>query len=269
MNFIQELLRTLRGNGKLLFSLVKDDFKLKFVGSRLGVVWGFIQPIVTIVIYWFVFQVAFRNGDKPDGTPYILWLVAGMVPWFFFSEAWSSATNCLHEYGFLVKKVLFKIELLPIVKILSAGIVHLFFLDLLFIMFATYGYEVDIYYIQLLYYMLCNVALIYAVSLLTSTIAAFIKDVNMIVSILLQVFFWMIPIVWDINELSSNKMLVNILRLNPLCYIMEGFRDSLINHQPFWDKPLYTCYFWTFIIIVLYLGIKIYKKVNAYFADVL
>ena len=91
----------------MLISLAKNDFRAKYAGSALGMIWGFVTPIVTIMIYWFVFQIAFQNGPV-NGVPYVLWLVSGIVPWFFISEGWGGATGVLLDYSYLVKKVVFK-----------------------------------------------------------------------------------------------------------------------------------------------------------------
>lgn len=71
---------------KLIFELAKNDFKTRYAGSYLGMFWAFIQPFMTIAVYWFVFEVGFRSGSRPDGTPFILWLTCGMIPWFFFQK---------------------------------------------------------------------------------------------------------------------------------------------------------------------------------------
>ena len=92
-----------------------DDFKAKYAGSALGAAWAFLQPVITIVLYWFVFQLGFKSAPVKD-FPYILWLASGIVPWFFATEAITNATICFSEYSYLVKKVLFNINILPIVE---------------------------------------------------------------------------------------------------------------------------------------------------------
>ncbi len=69
---------------KLIINLAKNDFKVKYAGSYFGVFWAFFQPIIQILIFWFVFQVGFQAGPV-KGYPYVLWLIAGIIPWFFFS----------------------------------------------------------------------------------------------------------------------------------------------------------------------------------------
>ena len=81
---MKQLIQMAIDNRMLYYSLVRNDFRTRYNGSAFGVVWGFIQPLVTVMVYWFVFQVGLRAGARPDGTPYILWLICGMVPWFYF-----------------------------------------------------------------------------------------------------------------------------------------------------------------------------------------
>ena len=81
MGLIKELYR----NKALIWNLSKNDFKTKYAGSYLGIFWAFVQPVVTVLIYWFVFQVGFKSAPVKE-VPFILWLVAGIVPWFFFSD---------------------------------------------------------------------------------------------------------------------------------------------------------------------------------------
>ena len=86
-------------NKKNIFKLAKNDFKTKYAGSYLGIIWAFVQPVTTILLYWFVFQVGFRTPSIGD-YPFVLWLTAGLVPWFFFSDAWNGGTSSLLEYSF-------------------------------------------------------------------------------------------------------------------------------------------------------------------------
>lgn len=133
----------------------KNDFKTKYAGSYLGIVWAFIQPIVTILVYWFVFSVGLKAGTVSD-YPFVLYLVSGIIPWFFFQDALNGGTNALIEYNYLVKKVVFKISILPIVKIISALFVHVFFVAFALLLCACYGYTPSLYTLQIIYYSVCT-----------------------------------------------------------------------------------------------------------------
>ena len=116
---------------KLIWKLSKNDFKTRFAGSTMGRVWAFVQPVITVLMYYVVFDRIFKakadfaaNGME---TPYVLWLTAGLVPWFFFNEAIINGMNSLLEYNYLVKKVVFKIDILPMIRVISSVFIHAFF----------------------------------------------------------------------------------------------------------------------------------------------
>ncbi|MNW44859.1 Teichoic acid translocation permease protein TagG [compost metagenome] len=260
--FLKEIYK---GRG-LIINLAKNDFKTKYASSYLGIVWGFIQPLLTIATYWFVFQIGLRSGNIAD-VPFILWFIVAIIPWFFFSEGLSSATNVYTEYSYLVKKVVFKIELLPIVKIVSALFVHLFFIVFIFIIFSVYGYYPNIFNLQLLYYLLCTIVLTFSISVITSAVVLFFKDLNQIIIIVLQMGFWFTPIGWSYTMLSD--FWGKIFKLNPMFYIIEGYRDSFIDNVPFWTHPYYTFYFWMFCLTAFVIGVNSFKKLKPHFADVI
>ena len=135
MNYVLSLMKEIIGKRKLIWDLGKADFRKRFVGSYFGVVWMFIQPIVTVSIYAVVFGMGFKSPPPIEGFTYVEWLVPGIVPWFFFSESVNSITNCLQEYNYLVKKVVFKVEILPIIKLISCLLVHAFFVVIMFGMY--------------------------------------------------------------------------------------------------------------------------------------
>lgn len=254
-------------NKALIASLAKNDFKTRFAGSYLGIVWAFIQPIVTVIVYWFVFEVGLRAGRMCD-YPYILWFMAGLVPWFYFSEALNGGTNSLIEYNYLVKKVVFKISILPMVKVISAIFVHGFFIIFVVILASCYGYTPDLYSIQILYYVLCSFVLVLGLSYFTSAIVVFFRDLSQVINIILQVGMWITPIMWDATNTLSAKWQV-LFRINPVYYIVDGFRDAILGKVWFWDKMLWTVYFWLFVVAVFALGATVFKKLRVHFADVL
>lgn len=260
------IFKELLQNKNLIWNLTKNDFKTKYAASYLGIFWAFVQPVVTILIYWFVFEVGFKAAPASD-MPFVLWLIPGIIPWFFFAEAIMNATNSLLEYSYLVKKVVFKISILPIIKVLSSLFVHLFFVGLAFIVFILYGKLPTIYSIQIIYYILCTVVLTLAISYFTSSVVVFFRDLGQIVNVVLQIGMWLTPIMWNQDMISIKYRW--ILKLNPVYYIVEGYRDCFINKIWFWDKMLLTIYFWIVTILFSYIGIMIFNKLKKHFADVL
>lgn len=260
-------------NRKLIIQLAKNDFKTKFAGSYLGTIWAFVQPIVTVLVYWFVFEKGLKAGGINTkagiAVPFVLWLVAGLVPWFFFQEAWNGGTNALVEYSYLVKKVVFKISVLPIVKVLSALFVHLFFIVFTLVLYVAYGYYPDLYTLQIFYYSFGLFILVLGLSYATSALVGFFKDLTQIINIILQVGVWMTPIMWNIDTMELSPILITIFKLNPMYYIVAGYRDALINKIWFWENPGLTLYFWIFTIVTFGVGVLIFKRLKIHFADVL
>lgn len=258
---------------KLLGKLAKDDFKKKFAGSYLGVIWAFVQPVITVLVYWFVFEKALGAGSQigKDGitAPFVLWLIAGLVPWFFFSDALSSGTNTLIDYDYLVKKVVFKIDILPLVKVISASFVHLFFVCFAILLYACYGYFPDLYVLQVIYYTFCMAVLVCGLIYITSPIVVFFRDLSQIVGICLQVGIWITPIMWNYEAIHFSPVVMKLLKLNPMFYIVQGYRDAFINKTGFWEHPGLTCYFWIFTLVMLLIGKRVFCRLKPHFADVL
>lgn len=260
---IKELKSTLR----LTWNLSRNDFKTRYAGSYFGIFWAFVNPIVTIVLYWFVFSVGLKAGNNGLRYPFVLWMMSGLIPWFFFQESLTNATNALIEYSYLVKKVVFKIEVLPIIKIISAGFIHVFFLFVLMAAFLGMGYYPTKYTIQVVYYDICLILFVVALSYATSAMVVFFRDLMQIINIFMQVFMWMTPIMW--NEDILTPTLRKIFHLNPVYYIIRGYRDSLLDGRWFYQNWEITIYFWVVLVVLFFLGRTIFKRLKPHFADVL
>lgn len=251
---------------RLIFELAKKDLKNRYLGSYLGIIWAFIQPMVTIFIFWFVFQVGFRSAPV-DNFPYVLWLVCGMVPWFFFSEGLQGATSSITDNSYLVKKVVFRVSSLPIIRIFSALFIHVFFIVVIFAMFFIYGYKPSIYNLQVIYYLIATISLLLGLCWITSALVVFIRDLGNIIAILIQFGFWLTPIFWSFKIMPEKYHF--ILKLNPIYYIVEGYRDTFINHIWFWQHYNITISFWLITLTLLFIGVFLFKRLQPHFADVL
>lgn len=259
-------------NKRLILSLAKNDFKTRYAGSYLGIVWAFVQPIVTVFVYWFVFDIARLGAGRMTlregvDAPFVAWLVAGIVPWFFFQEALNNGTNALLEYSYLVKKVVFKISILPIIKVISALFVHSFFLLFALVLLAGYGYYPDLYTLQVIYYSGCLFLLVLGICYATCSVVIFFRDLTQIISIILQVGMWMTPILWNLESFPEKYHW--IFQLNPMFYIVQGYRDALIGKVWFFENFYQTLYFWLFTAAMFGIGSMIFKRLKIHFADVL
>ena len=270
MNDVISLLKEIVTRRKLIWDLAKADFKKRFVGSYFGMVWMFVQPLVTVLIYFFIFQLGFKSVPPVPGVPEVLWLVPGIVPWFFYSEALNCITGCLQEYSYLVKKVVFQVEILPVIKLISYLLVHGFFLLIMLIMALCFGKLPMATWIQILYYSFAASMLALAFGYLTSAIHVFFKDMAQIVSICLQFGMWLSPIMYQETMFSADyPWIVTVLKLNPFYYIVAGYRDSILTGNWFWERPTLTVYFWVVTLVIGFAGLKVFKRLRPHFSDVL
>lgn len=253
----------------LVFSLAKSDFKKRFVGSYFGIVWMFVQPLATVLVYTLIFQVGFRATTPIEGIPYVLWLIPGIIPWFYFQDSVIQGTNVLYEYNFLVKKVVFNVSMLPTVKLISSFFAHIFFVIIMFVIFLIARVPITLKSFLVIYFSFSLSVLSLAIIYITSAINVFFKDMSQIVTILLQFGIWMAPIMYDESLFANRSPLIyTLLKFNPIYYIVKGYRFSMIGEQ-FLDIMILTAYFWGFTIILFVIGKNTFNKLKPHFADVL
>lgn len=265
------LIKELYKNRELIWKLACNDFKKRYAGSYLGALWAMIQPVVTIVMYYIVFDVIMKAGSQsgPRATtiPYVLFLTTGLVPWFFFQEALTHGTAAMVEYNYLVKKVVFNVSILPVIKVLAAVFIHVFFVCVMLIMGCIYGYYPTVYTIQVIYYSICVLLLALGFSYITSAVMVFFRDIAQIIGIILQIGMWATPILWNIESLSPTWRF--IISINPLVYIVNGYRNAVAYHVWFFEDIPGTVYFWCFTGLMLLLGTTLFNRLKPHFADVL
>ncbi len=262
---VWDYLAELRRSRGLILELTRREFRGRYLGSMLGLIWAFIHPGMMMLIYWLVFQFGLKSGPV-DSVPFVVWLLSGLIPWFFISEAIAGGSTTILDNRFLVKKVVFRVSLLPIVRLLTVVPVHLFFLAVIILLAWAYGYRPSAYDLQLPYYLAATLILGLSLTLLTSALVPFFRDLTQFILVVLQMLFWAMPIVWSYTNLSPlhQKMML----LNPLYYIILGYRESLIDHTWFWRHGPATIYFWTVTAFLAVLGGIVFNRLRPQFADI-
>jgi len=250
----------------LTLSMIKIDFKNRFAITGLGSIWGFITPIIYILIYAYVFQYILKINQNTD-IPYAVWFIPGIVIWTFISEAIIQASNSIREYSYLIKKTKFPISILPTVKISSSLIVNIILMLITIIITTVYGYFPNL--LGLIYYIICAYSLIYAITKLTSALVVMFGDVSQALNIILQIFFWLTPVIWNISILE-NSILLTITKYNPFAYVICGIR-SIFTSNSFlvFEDAKYSLFFWILVLLIYLYGKYVFDKNKKYFIDVL
>lgn len=250
----------------LITAMAKREVASQYIGSFLGFIWAFIQPLVLITVLWMVFSLGFRV--KPNANvPFVVWLTAGMAPWFAFSEIVTKSSGVLVANAHLIKKTVFHSQILPVIKVVSSFIRHAIFLGMLFFLILLNQISITVYYFQAFYYLFCLAFLAIGIGWLVSSLNVFLRDIAQIVAVVVQVGFWATPIFWDISIMPEN--LQPYFRLNPVFYIVQGYRESFLYGIGFWHHPYQTAWFWCFSGGLFVLGALVFQKLKPQFADVL
>ena len=268
-----------------LVKLARADLVKTFSGSALGWAWAVIKPAVVIFVFWFAFDVGLRlaKGDMDNGYPFILWLMAGIIPWFFMEEMLTQGANSLRQYSYLVTKMRFPIATIPTFVGISKLYVHLFLVGLMIVFFLFYGFKPDIYMLQLPIYMFLMVLFFIAWAQFSSLLTCISKDFYNLVGSATTALFWMSGILYDINTMIVPGWLKIILMLNPITFVASGYRNVFIykvwiweDHSTLWVQALgvdieaYPIVFFAIaLFIMMVLALWAYRKLYKEIPDVL
>lgn len=259
-------LRLILERRDVIVSLARRELAKQYIGSVLGFVWTFIHPFILIVVLWVVFSVGFRIRPS-NNVPFVVWLTAGLSAWFFFADIVNGSASIVVSNAPLIKKTLFPSQVLPVVKILSALAPHGIFLLVLGGLIIAQGMPIDFFFLQFIYYLFCLCVLALGLGWAFSALTVFIRDVAQIVAVIIQIGFWATPIFWELSIMPARVQF--FLKLNPMTYVVQGYRESFIYFVPFWNHPLYTLYFWIVTSAIFFGGAMIFRKLKPQFADVL
>ncbi len=248
----------------VLMNLAFREIRMQYVGSALGIVWQFITPLILILVFWVVFSVGFRV-QPASGVPFAVWLTAGMAVWFAFSEIVSGSVHAITSHPHLVKKVVFPVQALPLVKVISAFSNHLFFLGILVLLMFALDVGSSFYALQIIYYFFCMVVLALGIGWTVAALNVFARDTARLVGVLLQVGMWATPILWDINILPQPWR--DLFAANPMHYVVQGYRDSIFYAVPVTERGGETILFWVITCLLLALGVFVFKRLRPQFAD--
>ena len=224
-------LQNLRKYRGLIQSLVVRDLKARYRGSVLGFFWSFVNPLLFLLIYTFVFTVVLPSTHPKDIEPYALFMFCGILPWTWFSSSILESSNVLISNGNLIKKVLFPAEVLPIVTVL-ANMVHFFFgLPILAAFLIYYRRPLDPF--ELLWFpviVFVQLVLLLGLSLFVAALTVHFRDLRDILSNLIQLWFFATPIIYPMNEAPERFRW--LLNLNPMTHLAISYQEVLFYIGP-------------------------------------
>ncbi|MBS4195717.1 ABC transporter permease [Lederbergia citri] len=260
----------------LILRLSAFEMKSENNNNYLGRLWEILNPVIQLAIYWLVFGLGIRGGQKiimENGAkvPFFIWMVTGMVVWFFVNPAISKSSKSIYSRIHLISKMSFPMSTIPSFVIMANFYTHLMLLAVVLIFLQFSSFRVSVYYIQLPYFMLATLIFLLALALITSTLTTIVRDIQQIVQSVLRMMLYLTPLIWHANNVIIRGVDITFLfKLNPLYYIVEGYRASLLGTA--WyavENSQYTLYFWLLILVMMVLGSTLHLKFRNHFVDFL
>ena len=212
----------------LIASLVARDLKARYRGSVLGFFWSFVNPLLLLLVYTFVFTMVLPGAHPPELRPFALFMFCGILPWTWFSSSVMEASNVLIAGGNLIRKVLFPAEVLPIVTVL-AGLVHFCFGLPILAAFLIY-YRVPIVPTDLLWFpviVFIQLLLTLGLALLLSALTVHFRDVRDLLANLLTLWFFATPIIYALSQAPAGVQ--RVLNLNPFTHLVVSYQEVLFT----------------------------------------
>ncbi len=245
------------------------EMQTRYAGTLAGLVWSIVHPLMMILTYWLVFSKGLKVAPSND-VPFVAFFLCGFVPWMAFAETVSASANAIVASPHLVKKIVFPTEILPVVHMFASMISHVIMIVILLIVLLISKIPLSIYNIQFLYFIFGLSFFCVGVGWLVSALNVFYRDVGQIVLVILNIWFWLTPIVWPPEKLGEFPNFIRLcLAANPMYYVVQGYRDSFIHHTWFWENLAGGVYFWALSLTVFAFGGLVFRKLKPDFADVL
>ncbi len=258
-----------RQNARQILALSRTDLTRTYRGAVLGWSWAIIRPSVTLFAWWFAIAIGLRAGSAVSGDfPYILWLIAGMVPWFYISGVLMQVTNSIRKYSYLITKMKFPVSTIPTFCNLAQFYVFLIMMAAAVIIFMLCGHMPDIYYLQMPLYILMTFLFCAAWGLFACPLAAISKDFFQLVKSVNMLLFWLSGIIWNPATIDI-AWLRTVMLFNPICYLVNGMRNCMVNKIWFFEEPVALIGFLIELLILTGLGLLIYSKTARDLPDIL
>lgn len=249
-------------------NLALMDIRKTCRGAVLGWIWLFVKPLTYIAVFWFALELGLRAGGGNTEYPYIVWLSAGLIPWFFMQDMLNTGSNVYKRYPFLVNRIAFPLSAISTFYALSQFIIFLMLIAILLVVCLVAGVKLSIYTLQLIPVFILMLAFWTCFSIMCSPLSAISKDFSNLLKAFSTPLFWISGIIFDVSNLPF-EWLNTLLSFNPVTFFANATRASLCENYWLWERPEILVPFLMVFLITFLLALRCYDKLRKDVADVL
>lgn len=250
-----------------MFRLAWYELKNQHGGTFFGFLWNFLNPALQVFVYWFVFAIGLRRGNDINGVKYIVWLVVGIICWYFMNQAMLGADMSIINFSDVLKRMKFPMSIVPAKTVAANLITHICSMAIVFIVILASGTKISSSVWLLPYYIFAATFFCLAYSLIASTINVLFRDFHNFMNTILRFLFFVSPVMWLPNE--DNRLLRILEMINPFAYILNGYRDTLLYSWSLKDNLIPGIIFWVVSIVMFVVGCVLLEKLRNRFIDTL
>lgn len=254
-----EIFKNIYEYRELLKTNIKKEIRGKYKQSVFGVVWSFLNPLLQLAVYAFIFPIILRVQQEN----YVIFVCSALIPWTFFTTIVTQSTGVIIANGNIIKKVYFPREILPISVVTSAAVNFLISTIIILIFVLCYGMGITWHIVFYPLVLLVQYTLSIGISFILSSITVYFRDLEHFVGIAMMLLFYATPIVYSISTVDSNY--ASLLKLNPMCHIVEAYR-SIFYYQSIPNLKGLAIILGLAVLLAV-VGYKIFKKLERNFAE--
>ncbi|MTI65566.1 MAG: hypothetical protein FH753_03095 [Firmicutes bacterium] len=261
---VKYVMKEHKSNFKNIIKLSIAHINNETIRTSLGFWWLIIHDLIYFIVFTF-FRTLMSGDSQIDGMHRVIYLLTGLIPWFFMSEVLNKGSNSILKSKGIVNSIKFPITTLPTIEVISIFIKRSFTFIIVFFVCVFFGYVSNFSIILFVYYFVAMFMLMFSLNLIISALIAISSDFTQLYRSITRVLMFSLPILWSFEMAKGYRFISILLKMNPMVYIILGFRSAFIyGHLP---NLNYSIYFWAFVIIVFNLGCYVQYKLRKYYSD--